>query len=52
MTMEETLVFRCYESMTDGRVRYTPHASFDDPTTPQDAPPRESIEIRALALFA
>lgn len=51
MTVDEALVFRCYESMTDGRVRFTPHTSFDDPTTPPNAPPRESIEIRALAFF-
>ncbi|MBK05478.1 MAG: methyltransferase [Deltaproteobacteria bacterium] len=52
MTTDEALVFRCYESMEDGRVRFTPHTSFDDPTTPKDAPPRESIEIRAFAFFS
>lgn len=52
MTVDEVLVFRCYESMTDGRVRFTAHTSFEDPTTPKGAAPRESIEIRALAFFA
>lgn len=51
MTTEEALLFRCYDSMTDGRVRFTPHASFDDPTTPSQARPRESIEIRALVFY-
>ena len=48
----EALVFKCYDSMTDGRARFTAHASFDDPTSPADAPPRESIEMRTLAFFA
>jgi len=25
-----------------------PHTAFVDPTTPADAPPRESIEVRTL----
>jgi hypothetical protein len=40
-----------YDSETDGRARFTPHTSFDDPTTPPGAPPRQSIEARALAFF-
>lgn len=52
MGRDEALVFKCYDSATDGRARFTAHASFDDPTTPADAPPRESIEIRTLAFFA
>ena len=35
----------------DGRARFTPHTAFDDPTTPAGAPPRQSIEARALAFF-
>ncbi|HEX7006075.1 MAG TPA: CmcJ/NvfI family oxidoreductase [Alphaproteobacteria bacterium] len=52
MTRSEALVFKCYDSMKDGRARFTAHASFDDPTTPAGAPPRESIEMRTLAFFA
>lgn len=52
MTRDEALVFKCYDSMTDGRARFTAHASFDDPTSAPDAPARESIELRALAFFA
>ncbi|HJL19286.1 MAG TPA: CmcJ/NvfI family oxidoreductase [Sandaracinaceae bacterium LLY-WYZ-13_1] len=48
---DEALVFVVYDSATDGRARFTPHASFEDPTAPPDAPPRRSIEARALCLF-
>ncbi len=51
MTRDEAMVFTCYDSETDGRARFTAHASFEDPTSPPDAPPRESIEVRALAFF-
>jgi hypothetical protein len=51
MRRDEALVFKVYESETDGRARWTAHTSFDDPTTRPDAPPRESIEIRAFAFF-
>lgn len=52
MTRDEALVFKTYDSATDGRARFTAHASFVDPTTPAGVPPRESIEVRALAFFA
>ncbi len=52
MTPEEAIVFKVYDSLQDGRARFTPHTSFEDPTTPQDAPPRESIEARRFAFFA
>ncbi|MBT3765371.1 MAG: methyltransferase [Rhodospirillaceae bacterium] len=52
MTRNEAIVFKVYESETDGRARYTAHTSFNDPTTPAGAPPRESIEMRTLAFFA
>ena len=51
MTRDEALVFKVYDSETDGRARWCAHSSFDDPTTPADAGPRESIEIRAFAFF-
>ena len=51
MRRDEALVFKVYDSMTDGRARFTPHTSFVDPTTPPGAPPRQSIEARALAFF-
>jgi len=51
MGADEVLIFRCYDSATDGRARFTPHAAFADPTAPVNAPPRESIEVRALVLY-
>ena len=51
MRRDEALVFTVYDSSKDGRARFTPHTSFDDPTTPPGAPPRQSIEARALAFF-
>ena len=51
MRREEALVFKTYESMQDGRARWTAHTAFEDPTTPPNARPRESIEIRAFAFF-
>jgi hypothetical protein len=51
MRRDEALVFKVYDSAKDGRARFTPHTSFDDPSTPPGAPPRQSIEARALAFF-
>ena len=36
---------------TDGRARFTPHTAFDNPTSPPNARPRESIEVRTLVFF-
>lgn len=51
MRRDEALVFKVYDSEKDGRARFTPHTSFDDPATPAGAPPRQSIEARALVFF-
>ena len=51
MRREEALVFKVYDSLTDGRARWTAHTAFDDPGAPPNARPRESIEIRTLAFF-
>ena len=48
MTPDEAVLLKCYDSATDGRTRFGPHTAFVDPTTPPDAAPRESIELRAL----
>jgi hypothetical protein len=48
MLAEEALLLKCYDSLKDGRARFAPHTAFTDPTTPPDASPRESIEIRSL----
>ena len=51
MRPDEALVFKVYDSLQDGRARFTAHTAFEDPTTPPHARPRESIEIRTLAFF-
>jgi hypothetical protein len=51
MTSDEVIIFKCYDSRRDGRARFTAHGSFEDPSTPPSAPPRESIEIRTFAFF-
>jgi hypothetical protein len=51
MTRDEALVFKVFDSMKDGRARFTAHTSFTDPATPPGAPARQSIEARALAFF-
>src|SRR5438552_2774641 len=51
MRREEAIVFKVFDSAKDGRARFTPHTSFQDPATPRGAPPRQSIEARSLAFF-
>jgi hypothetical protein len=51
MRREEALVFKVFDSMKDGRARWTAHTAFEDPTSPPNAQPRESIEIRTLSFF-
>jgi hypothetical protein len=51
MRRNEAMVFKTFDSEKDGRARWTAHCAFDDPTSPPDAPPRESIEMRTLAFF-
>ena len=51
MQMDEALVFKTYDSATDGRSRFTIHTSFVDPDAAPDAPVRESIETRCFVFF-
>lgn len=51
MRRDEALVFKVYDSKKDGRARFTAHTSFTDPTSPHDAPSRQSIEVRTFAFF-
>jgi len=46
------LLLKCYDSLDDGRARFTAHSAFEDPTTPPHAAARESIEARMLVFFA
>ena len=51
MQPDEALLIKCFDSKTDGRARFVPHTSFDDPTSPPNARPRVSIEMRTVAFF-
>jgi hypothetical protein len=51
MARKEVLLFKCYDSQLDGRARFTAHSAFEVPEPPAGAPPRESIEIRALLVY-
>ena len=51
MTRNEALVFKVFDSDTSLPSQFTAHTAFEDPTTPADAPPRESIETRTFAFF-
>jgi len=51
MTADEVVLIRCFDSAREGAARFSAHGAFDDPATPPDAPPRESIETRALLFF-
>ena len=48
---DEAIVFKVHDSSNDGRARWTAHTAFEDPTSPAEARPRESIEIRTFAFF-
>jgi hypothetical protein len=50
MTSDEAMMLKCYDS-DRAAARFTAHSAFDDPTSPADAPPRESIEVRTLVFF-
>ena len=52
MQPTEVMLLKCYDSAEDGRARFSAHSAFLDPTSPPDAAPRESIEVRTLAFFA
>jgi hypothetical protein len=51
MERHETLVFKVFDSDAGKPSRFTAHSAFDDPNTPVDAPPRESIETRTFAFW-
>lgn len=51
MEAHHALLLKTYDSMTDGRARFMGHSAFEDPTSPPDAPKRESIEVRTMAFF-
>ncbi|MXO59905.1 hypothetical protein GRI89_10175 [Altererythrobacter salegens] len=46
----EALVFKLFDSDPEA-IQFTAHSAFDDPNTPPDAAPRQSIEVRTIAYF-
>jgi len=52
MEADEAVLIRCFDSARSGAARFSAHGAFDDPQSPPDAPPRESIEVRTLVFFA
>lgn len=51
MTRDEVLLIKGWDSLDDGRARFTPHGAFNLPDTPASAPARESIEVRTLVVI-
>jgi hypothetical protein len=50
MHRDELLLIKAYDS-DERRAWRVPHTGFLDPSAPSDAPPRESVDIRAVAFF-
>lgn len=48
---DQALLLKTYDSAMDGRSRFNVHSAFEDPTSPKDARPRQSIEVRTMAFF-
>ena len=51
MQRDEALLLKIADTKIDVSARFMPHTSFTDPTTPSDAFPRESIELRTLVFY-
>ena len=51
MTPEEVLLIKGWDSLDDGRARFTPHGAFRLPDQDPAPPPRESIEVRTYLVF-
>ena len=51
MTPGEAVLFKVYDSATDGRARFTAHTAFRLPAQDNRTPPRESCEVRMFVFF-
>jgi len=51
MQRDEALFIKCFDSAEDGIARFAAHTAFADPTSPTDAPPRQSIELRTFVFY-
>ena len=48
MEADEVMLLANFDSLAN---KIVPHSAFSDPTACSDAPPRESIEVRTIAVF-
>jgi len=48
---DEVLLIKGWDSLDDGRTRFTPHGAFQLEDQDPDTPPRESIEVRTYLVF-
>ena len=51
MATDEVLLIKGWDSRDDGRARFTPHGAVHLANTYDDAPPRESIEVRTFVVI-
>ena len=51
MTANEVLLIKGWDSLDDGRARFTPHSAFHMPEMRENAPARESIEVRTFVVI-
>ncbi len=50
MTPDEAIIFKTHDSDSTAP-HCVPHVAFDNPACPSDAPPRQSMEMRAIAYW-
>jgi hypothetical protein len=51
MDRDEVILIKGWDSLDDGRARFTPHGAFELPGQSNALAPRESIEVRTYVLF-
>lgn len=51
MQNDEVLLLKCYDSRDGGNGGFMPHTGFTNPVCPPSFSPRESIEVRTLAIY-
>lgn len=51
MRSDEMLVFKTYDSLTDGTAQFVAHTAFAHPDCPAEFVPRESIEVRTVVAY-
>lgn len=51
MQPDEVIFLKCFDTVLDGRARYTGHTGFRNPQCPADFVARESIEARTVVVF-